>query len=93
MDGAIMELDRPKADARRKAHDRIAMNAGQALGRADGAALGEGGDDGDLPVKSKNVHGANPWICGIGHELGSGKPATPMLYYGLVDAQGAKSLG
>jgi hypothetical protein len=32
MDRAIMKLDRAKADAGREAHNRIAMNASQALG-------------------------------------------------------------
>ena len=51
MDFVIVELDRAEPDARRQAHDRIAMNAGKALGRADRAALGEGADHGDLLVK------------------------------------------
>jgi hypothetical protein len=35
MDGAIVKLDRPKADTGGEAHDRIAMDASQALGGAD----------------------------------------------------------
>jgi hypothetical protein len=48
MDGAIVKLDRAEADARGEAHDRIAMNASQALGRADGATFAYGTDDSDL---------------------------------------------
>ena len=51
MDRPIVELDCAEADARRETHDRIAMNAGQSLDRADATSLGQGSDNGDLLVK------------------------------------------
>lgn len=60
MDRPVVKLDRAEADASGETHDRIAMGAGQALSRADGTALSEGTDDGDLLLERKDVHGANP---------------------------------
>ena len=58
MDGAIVKLDRAETNASGEAHDRVAMDASQALDRANRTALSEGADDGDLPIERKNVHGA-----------------------------------
>ena len=53
-----MKLGAAIADTDSEAHDRVAMNAGQPLGRADRAAFGQGRDDSYLLVVRKNVHGA-----------------------------------
>ena len=68
-----MQLCTATADARSKAHDRIAVNAGQALDAPDGQALGEGGDNFNLLVAGEVVHGGpNPtrWGNGLGGEDG-----------------------
>ena len=69
------------ADTDAKAHDGVAVNAGQALGRADADALSESGDDVSLLVAGKNVcHGANPYAAG--GPGGSRKVQTFPLYCG-----------
>ena len=55
---------RTTTDASAKRADRLAVNASQPLDGADAAALGEGGDDCDLLVARKVVHGLDPWSCG-----------------------------
>jgi len=56
------------ADAGAQPHDGIAVDTSQTLDGADGAALDQGGDDFDLLIAGKNVHGTNPWL---GIKLGS----------------------
>ena len=43
-----MQFGTTASDALSEAHDRIAMNAGDALGGADAQAFGEAGNDFDL---------------------------------------------
>ncbi len=58
---AVMQLGATTADTRAKAHDRIAVNASQPFNGADRHALSEGGDDFNLLVAGKVVHGGpNP---------------------------------
>jgi hypothetical protein len=58
---AVVQLGASAPDTSTKAHDRIAMNASDPLDGADRHALGEGGDDFNLPVAGEDVHGGpNP---------------------------------
>jgi hypothetical protein len=60
MNRPIMELDRAETDAGGKAHDCIAVNAGEPLS-PNATAFGESGYDVNLLVLRKNVHdGPNP---------------------------------
>ena len=51
-----MQFGATPAHARTKAHDSIAVNAGQALHCADAHALGKGGNDLNLLVAGENIH-------------------------------------
>ena len=51
-----MKLSAATADASAKAHDGIAVNAGDALGSANAHAFGEAGNDLDLLVAGKVVY-------------------------------------
>ena len=70
MDGAIVKLDRAETNASGEAHDRVAMDAGQALDRANRTALSQGADDGDLLIERKNIHGARSLELGGPARLG-----------------------
>ena len=70
---AVMQFGTAAPDALAKAHDGVAVDAGQALGGADALALGETGDDCNLLVAGKDIHGANPWV-GIGPTAGNAAP-------------------
>src|SRR5271157_5046438 len=67
MHHAVMQSGTAFADADAKAHDRIPVNACQALNGANGTTLGEGSDDFDLPVEGEDIHGANPRLPGWSH--------------------------
>src|SRR5690606_40333538 len=56
------------ADADAKAHDGVAVHAGQALDGSNGTALGQCRDDLHLLVKRENVHGSVPLVRGTGPE-------------------------
>jgi hypothetical protein len=56
----LLEPDATVADFHAETHDRVAVDAGQSLSRADRDAFGQSGDSLDLTVKGENVHGANP---------------------------------
>jgi len=51
-----MQLGAAATDAGTKAHDCVAVNAGQSLDGADRHALCESGDDLDLLIAGKDVH-------------------------------------
>jgi hypothetical protein len=62
-----VQLGATTAHARAEAHDRIAVNAGQPLNGTDRHALSQSGDDFNLLVAGKVVHGGpNPtfWESG-----------------------------
>jgi hypothetical protein len=71
---AVVQLGAATTDASAKAHDGIAVNAGQPLNPADAHTLAEGGDDLDLLIAGKDPgadafgpefrlrHGRNPSI-------------------------------
>jgi hypothetical protein len=42
------------------------MDAGHAFNGADRATFAQGGDDLNLLIAGKDVHGTNPWKGGIG---------------------------
>src|SRR5665213_3943441 len=77
--GAVMKGSAASADANTKAHDGVAVNARKALNGADAHALGESGDDLDLLVAGKVVHGGSSptvWEC----DPPSGKMSQLTLY-------------
>jgi hypothetical protein len=75
----VMQFGRTTAHAGAKAHDCVAVNAGQAFDGADAHALGEGGDNFNLLVARKVVHGLDPWLW-IGPKRDYGKTAWNPLY-------------
>ena len=59
----VMQLGATTSDASAKAHDRVAVNAGDPFSAADRHALGEGGDDLNLLVARKDIHdGSSPHV-------------------------------
>ncbi len=65
---------RNQVRASTKAHDGVAVNAGQTLNAPDTHALAEGGDDFNLLVAGEDIHGLDPWFW-IGPKPDSGKTA------------------
>ena len=59
---AVMQFGAAASNAVTKAHDGIAVNAGNALSGADALAFGEAGDDCNLLVAGKVVHEAHPLV-------------------------------
>jgi hypothetical protein len=58
---AVMQFGAPAPDALAKAHDGVAVNAGKALSGANALAFGQAGDDCNLLIAGKVVHGGlNP---------------------------------
>jgi hypothetical protein len=90
---ADCDYDCAEADARGKAHDRVAVNASQALNGANATAFGESGNNTNLLVVRKNVHGANPWVAGLAGSRTLESPRRSCYMHRTVIAQGAKSLG
>src|SRR4051812_23377737 len=64
-----------------QAHDGVAVDAGEALHGADAHSLSEGGNNLDLLITRKNVHGGpNPSKLGDRPKRDSGKTAWNPLY-------------
>src|SRR6185312_2822589 len=57
---AVVQFCAPASNALAKAHDRIAMNTGNALSGANALAVGQAGNDLDLLVAGESVHEAHP---------------------------------
>src|SRR5579864_2942057 len=53
----VVQLGTPAPDPRAKAHDRVAMDAGQPFDGPDAHAFGQATDDLDLLVPGKEAHG------------------------------------
>jgi hypothetical protein len=58
-----VQLHAAASDAGAKAHDRVAVNAGQPFGGTDAHALGKGGDDFNLFVAGEDIHGGSSPTC------------------------------
>jgi hypothetical protein len=57
-----MEASAADPDLEAKAHDRVAVDAGQPFDGANRAAFGEGCDDHNLLFEGKNVHGGQSQV-------------------------------
>lgn len=74
---ATVEFGAAFTDLYGKAANRVAMDAGQALGRADRAALGKGGDNGGLFFDGEIVHGIRPFDL-------KGRPVIAILVVAVI---------
>ena len=75
-----MEASAAATHACSKAHDGVAVNAGQALDGTDATALCEGGDDFNLLVAGKDVHGGPNPTWGTDPKRDAGKIVGNPLY-------------
>ena len=75
----VVQFGATATDSQARGADGLAVDAGDTRDGADGRGLHKGGNDFNLLVAGKDVHGLDPWLR-IGPKPDSGKTARNPLY-------------